>query len=260
MINFDYNGKVYKGRDQWSEITLADYLSLVRLAIPDKLRAYYISLGKLNEENPESVAAFEASLADITEREWVKEFPLFYGKVIALLSDIPVESLHYTTRSEIYDRFFRHFIMTACYDIPMMQADGKLIEYMGEEMSSFEFEGETYYFPPSLRLLGEVVPMYDEEAVTFCEAADIELSMRSLADEGVEKFALVAAIYCRKKGEKYDEAVALERGERFKNLPMNVIWSLFFYIEKLTLSFTKDMIASLKEAKKQLDAAMASGD
>lgn len=258
MIKFDYNGNSFEGRNEWGDITLEKYIELVRIPIPEKLKAYYIAIGRL-DDSPEAAKAYEDAFNAITHADWIKGFPTFYGQVIECLSDVPVENIHHETRTEIYDKFFRHFVMTACYDIPVHQVEGKIREYEGEDITTFELDGETYNFPKSLRVMGELVPMYDEPAASFCESADIELSMKGLADEGVEKFATIMAIYCRKDGEVYDESVAVARAELFLKTPMNVVWSLFFCIERLMLQYSLSMELSFEAVRAMVSERLTTG-
>jgi hypothetical protein len=261
MIQIDHEGKQYTGRTEWGDITLAQFIELSKIPIPEKLRAYFIGLGQLSDL-PESEKAYTDALAAITETDWLKNFPKYYGEVFSVLTDMPkeaIDTINGETRSEMFERFFRHFIMTLCYDIPMMTEDGKQKEYIAPKMDSFDIEGETFYFPKSLRIMGADVPMAGEDVVTFSEGADIELAIRSLAQEGLEKFPMFMAVYCRKEGEKYSEDVVMSREELFLKTPMDAVWSLFFYTEELTLTSTLTILQSLNrvsQAARSLEPTM----
>ena len=103
--------------------------------------------------------------------------------------------------------------------------------------------------------------MANEKMVTFAEAADIDLAIRELRNDGVIRFPIFMGIYCRKEGEDYKESIALERAELFKKLDMSIAWSLFFCIVQL-IATSQDYIQKylrnhIQQIREQTQKAVA---
>ena len=240
MIGWKVRGQVYQACSEWGDITLEKFIELSTIEIPKKLERLWLASTNLDVDGKKKKAAakaeYESANLDMTERDLIKVFPEYYGKVLELLTDIPpevVNELHSDVRTEMFDGTLRAFVLSLIYSHPIVIKDTDVEMYTPPEIEKFKLDGQEYNFPKSLKLYGDVIPMANEKIITFAEAADIDLAIRELRSDGVVRFPLFMGIYCRKEGDVYNEKVALERAELFKKASMSTVWALFFCIEQL---------------------------
>ena len=208
--------KEYNLKTEWKEITLLDADKLKRLEVPTTLDAIYKSKDK--EEHNELYKA-------LTSKELVKEHPKFFGEVMKVLSDIPseiVDQVHFEDRTMFYHDYLEQIFLDINFNAPT--------SYEYQEIAKFKHKGVTYYMPESLRIFEQKIPMYKEKAIGFSEAADITLALEGM--EGAGGIAQLCAVLCREKKQDYDEDEAIKRAELFEDLPMNIVWEVFFCILK----------------------------
>ena len=229
-------------KSDWVDLTLSDFVALCRIPMPEKLMNLY----KNAEDKEKWNEAFEA----ITFEDNEKIHPEYYGKVIGLLSDIPesiIELINAEQRTELFNQYLFHLAYSTVTDYPNIIVDGVTELYEPEEIDELNFKGGTYYFPKSKNVNGQNTPMSDEPIVTFTEASSIVTTWKKISESGAEYASLVPALYLRKKGEQYSQETTLERSELFKELPMNIIWSLFFYTLKSEMNSLLDIPLSIME-------------
>ena len=249
MIGWEVRGQEYQACSGWEDITLEKFIELSEIEIPKKLERLWMASAHLDVDGKKAKKAandeYEAANIDMTERELIKVFPEYYGKVLELLTDIPpavVNQLHGDVRTEMFDGTLRPFVLSLIYSHPIVIKNTEVEMYTPPEIDKFKLDKVEYHFPKSLKLYDNIIPMAREKIITFSEAADIDLAIRELRSDGVVRFPLFMGIYCRKEGEEYDETVALERAELFKKCSMSIVWALFFCTEQLTansLSFIR---------------------
>jgi hypothetical protein len=230
MIQVQILDKEYNLLNTWEDITLERFQRLCALKIPDKYGEY------LNACFSEKEGIYEKALSELSNKDLIKTFPEYFGEVIFILSDIPkevVDRLHRILREQLYETYLYPFVVSIVAGIPLQFEDGKLIRSPRENKTSFKFEGDRYIFPESLVYGSIEVPMYKETILTFSEASDIEVAINEWGEKGIDSVAQMIAVYCRKENEQYNPEAVLERIPKFKNLPMNVVWEVFFYITEL---------------------------
>ena len=252
MIGWKIRGKVYQACSEWKDLTLEKFIELSQIEIPPKLERLWTASAQLDVDGKKAKLAakaeYEATNDDMTERDLIKVFPEYYGKILNLLTDIPldvIELLHGDVRTEMFDSTLRAFVLSLIYSHPIVIKNTDVEMYTPEPIEKFELGGEEYHFPKSLKLYDEIIPMADEKTITFAEAADIDLAIRELRSDGVIRFPLFMGIYCRKEGEVYSEKTALERAEKFKKADMSIVWALFFCTEQLTVNLQNSIRKSL---------------
>lgn len=97
--------------------------------------------------------------------------------------------------------------------------------YKPKDFEKFEFEGVEYRMPLSADDgFGGVMPMADVTAEEWAESNDLRIA----SSNPIEYAHLIVAILCRPEGEKYNERVARERAEKFRNLPCSLAFDVFF--------------------------------
>jgi hypothetical protein len=227
MRELEVNGTKY-GLKEWKDLTLEQAQALIDYPIPEPLKVY-----------------FDDGKGGFTVEQELNEFPRYYVEVILMLTDIPrhefdrVKFGYFNHVHYITDFFYRHCLeyLLALLHGPTFQGTGK---------REFIHHGQgPYLFPTEKKIADMIIPLENETAATFVESTQLMSAMFGTRTMGIKNMALLTAILCRKKGEEYNEQVALQRAEEFKDLPMDVIWDVFFYtLHGLTLSAQRSAILS----------------
>ena len=118
---------------------------------------------------------------------------------------------------------------------------GQITQYEPPAVRSVRIGLKRFKLPETVQIMDQEIPLANEPILTYTEASDIFRGMKINKDD-VKRLSLFMAIYCRKKGERYDERKALERQEVFMRCPMSVVWSVFFY----TLRRLKDSTVTIQ--------------
>lgn len=238
MIKITINGKKYKGSYSWEDVTLRKYCELAAIPVPEGYKDFILADGKFSIDVQESIDEYVKVVTEITDQQLNVDFPAYYRKVISCLSNVP-ESVVIPdeNKTNLYDWYFKPFVVSLIYHTPLIHFTGQLRQYTPDNIRSFKVGLSTYYLPETVNILGQEVPMANESIITYTEASDIFRGMKLTSDD-IHKLALFMAIYCRKKGEVYDEKKVLERKELFMSVPMSVVWSVFFCIIKRLPDYT----------------------
>tara|TARA_R110000796_G_scaffold184246_1_gene300819 strand:- start:713 stop:1432 length:720 start_codon:yes stop_codon:yes gene_type:complete len=116
-------------------------------------------------------------------------------------------------------------------------------EYKPVGKLSFDFEGETYYFPSEF--------LRKETYGDFIESTQLDMYIKDMANGKYDILPEQMAILCRRIDEEYDEDVIPEKAEKFKELTMDIIWEFSFF---LTMQSIKLQKLSLMYSEKQQQA------
>lgn len=250
MVRVTVEGTGYSLKNEWSDITLSEYLALATIPVPVKLRKRWEMLMTGSDE-----------VVKDTYRNIVKDYPVYYGKVISLLSDIPqkvIERIEWSVREQLFNDYLWYLSMSAISQVPLDKRE-KVDYFEPIGATAFTFKGETFYLPESLEYGGQKTPLAYERIVTFAEAADIEIALHDVAEKGIDGLAQLCAVYLRKKDEEHSDELVLSRIEQFKELPMTAVWEVFFCIMRLMQRLGSDTLSSLRglleQAQKQPEVA-----
>ena len=238
MIRIDVLDEQYDVITEWSELTLERFLKVQEIAnkAPKKLKDV---IGYIYMNDKEALESLELS-----KNESLKTFPKFYGDMLGALADIPKKVINQIDRDS-REQFFNGYLIKFAIGCLYAAVDVDVIE---DEY--FEFEGEKFYYPKTKKIVNQERPMGFISTIQFTEAADLDVYMSSLDDKDYSVMANIVAILCVKGDEDYDEDVMLERAEKFKKLPMNIAWNVFFYLDELLTTYTKTIVPySLEKAK-----------
>jgi|GEM_PF-4088023 len=231
MIIIRVNKKKYKGVYGWDDISLKLFSELAMIEMPPKYEAFILAHGSIDAEKKESIDHFIRTASEITDKELNEIFPGYYRKVIRCLTNIPDDILSNASVDDItglYDKYFKPFILSLIYHVPVDNLFGKVVEYIPPYPGSFKVGSQRFYLPKTIRIMDQDIPLANEPIISYTEAGDIFRNMRISKDD-VKRLALFMAIYCRKRGEKYNEKTVLERSDLFMNVKMSIVWSVFFY-------------------------------
>ena len=95
-------------------------------------------------------------------------------------------------------------------------------EYKPTGARSFEFEGETYYFPSEM--------LRKNTYGDFIESTQLDMTVESMKNGRYDVLPEQMAILCRREGEEYDEDLIEEKTEKFKNLKMDAVMEFAFFL------------------------------
>jgi len=230
MGTAEINGVKYPIYVTWSDLTLSKFKQVIDVPMPDRLRQRWQAI--LKKDDP----LYQKIISETTYKEIVKEFPKYYGEILALCSDIPLEVINridWRVREQLFNEYLLKFCITGLSDLPLDQDKDGLFPLLVNMEESFEYKGERYFLPKQLDRGGTYIPLVDEPILSFSEAADIEIALHEWAEKGIDAIAQIAGVYLRKEGELHTDELVIERTELFKELPMDKIWMVFFCVVML---------------------------
>lgn len=228
MITITINKRKFKGVYRWDDITLQRFCDLAAIKMPEGYEDYIIEDGKFSTETMDS---YIAAVSKITDEQLGLDFPDYYRKVISCLTNIPdslVQRLSTEKVNDIYEYYFKPFVISLLYHTPVIHFMGQLKQYEPDRISKFKIGFQTFRLPEVVNVLDQDIPLANEPIISYTEASDIFRGMKVSKDD-VKRLTLFMSIYCRKKGEQYDEKKALERQGLMMRAQMSVVWSVFFY-------------------------------
>ena len=226
MIQITIGRRKYKGVYSWEDITLKQFCDLAAIKMPEGYESYILADGKFSVEN---INAYLEAVSNITEKQIKEDFPKYYRQVILCLSNIKrIDLLTDDQVNDLYEYYFKPFVVSLLYHVPVIHFMGQIKEYEPIPVEYVRIGLNKYRLPEILNITGLEIPLANEPIITYSEASDIFRGMKVSKDD-VKRLALFMSIYCRKKGEKYSEAKALERQNEFMKAPMSVVWYVFFY-------------------------------
>jgi hypothetical protein len=228
MIKIKIDKKSYRGVYSWSDLTLQKFCQLSAIPMPEGYEAFIMADGKFSVDN---INQYVDAISSITDKQINEEFPIYYRKVIECLTNIPykkVALMPIENVNQLYDYYFKPFVVSILYHAPVIHFMGQIKPYKPERFKSFRIGLRKFYVPETVNIMDQEIPLAKEPIITYTEASDIFRGMKITKDD-VQRLGLFMSIYCRRKGEKYDERKALERQSMFMKVPMSIVWSVFFY-------------------------------
>lgn len=256
MIRVKYGEITFNLLDRWSEISLDKFIELADVDIPEKLIQLYTLSAKIAQASKQELSLLSSQWDElnkaITYEDNIKIFPEYYGKVISLMSDASdevIDTIEPEAREELYESVLKGFVLSILFVNPVDVVNGKIKPYNPPSVSNFELDGEVYHFPESINIFGKEVRFANEQILSFAEACDIDIANNGLKNEGIKKMGMFMAVYCRKKGEKYKENITLQRKDLFNKVSMDIVWALFFCIDRYTRTYMECSLSSLLQAK-----------
>ncbi len=228
----EINDKQYHVKD-WDTLTISEAEQLTDIELPEKLKELYSAGTKVKFEEVQKTMTVENEI----------DFGKYSGEVLKIMSDIPeelIKYMQYFDRNDLYEYHCREKIVSLIGQVP---------HYEAKKIESFEFNGETFVLPKTLKIFDKYLPGHSEKALTFTEGQGLFKAYAESQEKGNLK--MLIAVYCRPEGEEYDEEKAIERSEQFGELPMLVAWEVFFCITELLNTSVKTINTSYQEAMKK---------
>lgn len=197
-------GKKYAIKNQWREVTISEAIELSKIELPDYFTSIYKEI---------DAAKREELVLGLKDDDFSKIIPDVQSEVLCLLSDIPRDiafRLEPCSLTSLYNE-----VLAPIHLGIILHAPGDI-----EVVKDFKYEGQSFMLPSNVVVMGNEIPMYNEQALPFCDAIE-------LARGGIENYSAMVATLCRPKGEVYNEDTARVRADMFKELPMSIAWNAF---------------------------------
>ena len=250
-VNITILEKEYNIPCRWKDITLSQAQSLkdiIEKNIPDSLREKYKILDAIYAQESISYENLDEWEKTVSDAEILKEFPRFYGRVIAYLGNIPlkvIESCHREDRQLIYENYLEH-IVHALLHSP--------VTFDPTDRKQITIDGSIFKTPEYRWALGKKHPMGNATVIEFTEAADLECAMAELGKGSFDALETILAILLRPEGEEYDEKTVLDRirNKTFGIVDMEMVYNVFFYLRKLLTIWQIYSLRSSLEGVKEL--------
>jgi hypothetical protein len=126
------------------------------------------------------------------------------------------------------------------------------VSYIPKLIDSFEFDGVEYHMPTSLIVDDEtVILQHGQDVKRFVESSNLFKRYSELKDDGIKVMPMfIASVVKQDIDEPFDEQVITKRAEQFKQLPMSVVWEVFFCISQLTLKSLQFTLQSIAQEER----------
>lgn len=201
-MKFGIEGQIYNLNTLWEQITLAQAVAISKVDIDTDL------LEKLLKSN---------------EIEYEDGIMKYCRKVISILSDAP--ELMLDKLDDIFIIVLIDYVKYIIHGLYYMNLE----TYKPIGLKSIKFKGIVYNLPESLLVNNEEILCYKEPSKHIIEVSNIMGMLDELEHQGIELMNLVCAIYLKEEGEVHDDHITAMKSEIFKELPMSVVWEVFFF-------------------------------
>jgi hypothetical protein len=228
MIKIKIENKTFWGIYNWDDITIQQFADLAAIPMPDGYESFILADGKFSMED---LNKYVESVSSITDKQLNEDFPEYYRKVIACLSNIPISLLNKVPNELIekrYDYYFKPFVVSILYHAPVIHFMGQIKPYETKQFKSFRLGLQKFYLPETVTIMEQEITLAKEPVITYVEACGMIRGLK-FTKEDINRLAWFMGIYCRKKNERYGEQNVIERQAMFMKTPMSIVWSVFFY-------------------------------
>ena len=218
MLVFSAGEHEFSVPEEWTEITLEKYAIFIDAA--NELQA------KLKEDDAEDIGFYQIVLE--YREHFNKLFQTFTGIDPKIIDKIKADNI-YTTYM-----YIMNFLKEPDYN----------------KIDSFTFKKKKYYLPKSkVDYFGNEIEMAEASFGEVVEAMQIQEMDKSFQDNNFKVLPYQIAMLCRQKGEDYNDQKVKERAEVFKELPMDVVWQIAFFLIRQKLKSLKHLLQSLEEVR-----------
>ena len=218
MLVFSAGEHEFTVPEEWSEITLEKYAVFIDAV--NELQA------KLKEDDNEDIGFYQIVLE--YREHFNKLFQTFTGIEPSIIDRIKADNI-YTTYM-----YIMNFLKEPDYN----------------KIDSFTFKRKKYYLPKSkVDYFGNEIEMAEASFGEVVEAMQVQEMDKSFQENNFKVLPYQIAMLCRRKGEDYNDQIIKERAEVFKELPMDVVWQVAFFLIKQKQKSLKRLLQSLEEAR-----------
>lgn len=207
---------------EWKDMTLKYWSELATI-----IKTHHDNTKLKHNSFKERYAEDEEDLTKILESiEFVDNVAL-NGKIFSYMSGISAEDMKNVDMEKVTQ---------------VIELVGDLTkEYEPKGIRSFDFEGETYYFPSD--------SLKDNTYGDFIESTSLDMTVESMKHGKYDILPQQMAILCRRAGEDYDEEIVEEKSKKFKNLTMDIVYEFAFFLTNQSKRLLK--ISNMYSEKKE---------
>ena len=218
MLVFSAGEHEFTVPEEWSEITLEKYAVFIDAV--NELQK------KLKEDDNEDIGFYQIVL----------EYRKYFNNLFQTFTGIEPSIIDRIKADNIYTTYM--YIMNFL----------KEPEY--NKIDSFTFKKKKYYLPKSkVDYFGNEIEMAEASFGEVVEAMQVQEMDKSFQENNFKVLPYQIAMLCRRKGEDYNDQIVKERAEVFKELPMDVVWQVAFFLIKQKQKSLKRLLQSLEEAR-----------
>lgn len=204
MFSFRTNKQKFSVPSKWDEITISLFQKWMRLQ------------NEMDEYLKEACEVEDVS--KLSNIEIFTVYPEYFAKTIACFSDADENLIMKCRSNDVW----------ACYEL----ISGELAVLPDDkDERSFDYKGETYYFPESEFDIDGAEALAGKETFgNMVYAFQQEMNIQDLRVGRYEALPRQMAILCRKKDEPFTPELARKRAKEFENLTMDVVWKFIFFL------------------------------
>jgi len=168
-------------------------------------------------------------------------------KLVKILTDIKdPDQIDPSSLVHIFSKYLSKFV----YDLHSVSPE----TYKPQLIDSFTHKGVTYLMPVHLELGENLVLQHGQRVKNFIEASNLLAQFAALKSDGFAAVpTFVACVVKEDRLEDFDEKVVVERGKLFIDLPMNVVWEVFFCTSQLIIKYGRDTLRSMSRKETAME-------
>ena len=235
MMLIEVNKQHYEFYNEWRDITLNKAIEWAQTEQPECLsELIHIALSKGH-------AAYFNATKELTPEQKNKTIPTYIGVMLKAFTSMPddvIEKLGAKQRTE----FFHDFLIDKLFDVALM---GRGLQM--QAIKQFTFKGKTYHLPKVGKMVNGESLGIDLTAIEFAESSDIMTQSEELQGGNIEALPYLLALLCKEEGEEYNEQKVIEKAETFKDLDMQTVWEVYFFMLKCLIALQSATVDCLSQ-------------
>lgn len=202
-MTFKINHKTYKLNIAWNTVTLKQAVQVTKCKLEEKKLEHLLNSKELVYDD---------------------ETMIYIVEVLSAFSNCPAPVLVQTDNSSLVVMFdIVRYMVNQLYYL-------NLEEHQPLGIREITFKGKRYRMPNSLTIEDNEVLCYKEPCKNVVEASNLIKIISEMKSEGIGKMKYVCAIYLKEvDSEVYDVEKITKRADLFEELPMTVVWDVFFF-------------------------------
>ncbi len=204
-MNFTIEKRKYDLAATWEEVTLKQAIKISKLDFNEEMFKRLIGVDDPGELGEEDLA--------------------YMIQVITILSDVKPATLKKIDTHMLFVIFTHvRYIINGLFYM-------NIETYKPIGVKEISFKGKKYYTPETLLVAGENIVAWKEKSKFVTEANNIMATIAESKKEGIELLPFLCAIYLKENpDEDYNDEKIVKRSELFIDLPMMIVWEVFFYM------------------------------
>ena len=122
-------------------------------------------------------------------------------------------------------------------------------EYKPKGIDRFEFDGEVYFFPKEF--------LKRNTFGDYIESTQLDATIQMMKHGKFDVLPEQMAILCRKIDEEYDDDIISSKSDKFKKLPVDIVWEFSFSLTMQSVKLTRTFQMFLGKEGEELEKAKA---